>query len=279
MTRALFALVLIGLIAGQLVITTGCGREDDTPVIVESPEPDFSASPNQVIITAKNGGSPRPAASTASAKASAAAPGDGLVPFLTVITPLNTTSGQFQPLVKIELHAGGVKQVEDNASPDGAGATGKFRKVKPGKYLMRVISDLMPEQPLEERQVDVQGSLTETITMGAVSIGIPHDREEDVMKAIQIGIVSEPSRKPMVRGLLKDLVAHGVVGEKHDRTVLLPFGHYSYSLACVGTDPTVGFVGVPEGATPVISANTFELSEAHPVSLVNLESVIRTKAQ
>lgn len=245
-------------------------------VIVESAEPDFSPSPGQVIITAKSSPSVKAPPSVASVKASVA-PSDGLVPFLPVISPIATPSGSFQPLVKIELSAGGVKAVEDNASPDGAGATGKFKKVKPGKYLMRVKSDVM-SAPIEERPITVDGERSETIIMGAVTFSIPKLREDDVTRAIEVTIRQEPSRKVMLKDTLAHLEAHGLVGEVHPRTVLLPYGKYSWAVADVSTDSTLGFVGVPKNTPPMITTSTsFELDDTHPVVNLALEGIIRTK--
>lgn len=259
-----------------LVLSTGCGREDDNVVIVESPDPDFSAGPGQVVITAKT--KPSPKAALVPAKATASAPpADGLVPFLPVLAPLATVSGQFQPLVRIELSTGGGKQVEDLVSTDGAGVTQKFLKVKPGPFMMKVTSELLPATPLVERQVTVDGERSENIAVGAVTFSIPKDREEDVMKGIQVTVMQEPGHKVLIKSTLLSMETRGVVGEKHPRTALLPFGKYSYTLADLSTDPTIGFTGLPEGTPPVLTENTFDLTEERPVTLVNLEGLIRTK--
>lgn len=261
-------LLLIALLA------TGCGREDSGDVVVvESPDPDFSAAPGQVIITAKTRPSPKPSATP---KVVASVPvGDGTVPFLPVTAPLATVSGEFQPLVRIELHTGAGKQVEDQVSTDGAGVQSKFRKVKPGPYLMKVFSDQAVQ--LLERKVNVNGEGSETIAVGAVTFGIPKEREDDVMKAIQVTITAEPAKQVVLKGTLQDLRTKGVVGELHKRTALLPYGRYTYTLADVSADATVGFRGLPKGTPPQLTENGFECNEAHPVTLVNLEGLIRTK--
>lgn len=257
------------------LLASGCGRGDDDVVIVESPDPDFSASPGQVIITAKT--SPKPAATpSASASARVAAPVDAPVPFLLGLPQLKTPSGPFMPRVKIEL-TGGPTPVTDFSSADGLGAEGKFKQVKPGRYLMKVTAEQAPGIVLSEHPVAVDGERQEVVAFGVVNFGIPEEREHEVASAIQVAIVAEPSKKPVITATLDKLESKGAVGERHPLTLLLPFGRYTYVLADLSSDPTIGFVNVPEGTPPVLAKNEFQLSEGQPAMVVELKGVIRTK--
>jgi hypothetical protein len=258
-----------------LLLVAGCGRGDDDVVVVESPDPDFSAAPGQVIITAKS--SPKPSATPpAPASTKPVPPADAHVPFLLGLPQLKTPTGQFVPRVKVELTAGAAT-VADLSSPDGLGSASKFREIKPGKYLLKITAESAPGIVLAEHPVTVDGERQEIVAFGAVHFSIPEEREHEVASAIQVAIVAEPSKKPIITATLDKLEAKGVVGEKHPLTLLLPFGRYSYILADLSSDPTIGFVNVPEGTPPVLAKNEFDLSEGQPAMVVELRGVIRTK--
>ncbi|MBI4862491.1 MAG: hypothetical protein HY815_19855 [Candidatus Riflebacteria bacterium] len=276
--------IVLGALAALLALG-GCGPgQDDEIVIRESPMADFSPTPGEPVITASR--SARAPASSAKPvgapppSVESSSPHDPRVPFIVSIPHLVLQTGDFQPRVQIELAGtvgGSEEKIVDLASPDGAGAKGRFKALRPGKYLMRVTSAVLPGYPLASKPVEVNGRDPEAVAFGAVTFKIPRERGFETERSIEVSVVEEPSKKPVFKGLLTTIDAPSLVGEAHPRTLLLPFGEYSYSLADLSRDPTIGFVNVPKGAALVLNENRFELTADKPTTVVSLEAIVRVK--
>ena len=288
-TMRSFAILGVSIVGLLLCSVWGCGGDkgDDEVVINESPLPDFTPAPGESVITVAK--SPRPAQTPAPAPQATPAPtgsirpatgSDGQVPFLVVLPALAADKSEFQPRVRVQLTAtlgGQPVSIADETSGDGPGMAGLFKAVKRGRYLMRVTASGLPDYPLLQRPVDVNGTDPAHLQFGAVTVRIPTQRSFDVSGGIEIAFTEEPSKKPVFKGLLSKVQTQGVLGESHPLMLPLPFGRYSYALADLSKDPTLGFVNVPKNAPLVLSENMFELTGDKPVAILSLESLIRVR--
>lgn len=284
----------LGLI---LTILTGCGGGQDVRIIYEeaplAPAPvpagrpvplsrpgiPSAAPPTQTLthpVASPAVTSPAVPSSAASGAATTRAAGDPGHP-----APPSTVShlvalrmaGTIFPRVYIHLTNSATGEVvQDVASPDTQGLEGRLSRLEPGRYLMRLSSEVLPDYPIFEKGIMADGKEGTLVTVGWVYFKLPPEGSWLLRRGMELVLLEEPSRRPVFKGPLEQAVMHDVSGKAHPDRLLLPPGEYTYGVRDISPDDSASIRG--EGPTTASieprPPNGFVLTEENPGVIVDL---------
>jgi hypothetical protein len=169
---------------------------------------------------------------------------------------------------------------EDRISPEGFGVEEKLLRIPPSRYRLALWTETLgKDRPLYDKVVELRRDFPPRFHFGLLTLDVPEAGQKLYRKTLQFTLRFEPSKDPVLEGILEDLHVKTTFGDLLWGKVILPFGSYSLVLEDLDTQDEARLLaqdGLPMKKTDPIP---FTLSEATPSVMIDLASMLSAQGE